>query len=148
MNRQDIIDKMTPSEKEVFEKYSNTVLFPLFPIEDFMREIGIQIIVNGTIPQKDCTYKIIDNIFSIIIHPELATDELELRESLAIMLMGYFFDDKANDLYNDKKLMLQRIRAAIVFLLPTEVLENKIKEMRLLLLNEKKLVKTKNIGMA
>lgn len=40
MNRQDIIDKMTPREKEIFEKYQGT--YP-FPIRKFIEEIGIKI---------------------------------------------------------------------------------------------------------
>lgn len=40
MNRQDIIDKMNPSEKEIFEKYQDT--YP-FPIRKFIEEIGIKI---------------------------------------------------------------------------------------------------------
>lgn len=109
MNRQDIIDRMALREKEIFKKYENT--YP-FPIRKFIEEIGIEIIEEEEIDNRQhCTlskektdrgarYKII-----------LTKTGYEKDFAICTRLMHYLFDS-----WDDKDIRM--VEFAFQFLLP------------------------------
>lgn len=115
MNRSDIIDKMTPQEKEVFEKYKDT--YP-FPIRKFIEEIGIKIEYDD---DPVCFNKTnwTDNIFYISNHDNVRKMKISKNIKylvLASQLLTYFFyrdnpmslvgKEGANNLSEENKILV------------------------------------------
>lgn len=129
MNRQDIIDKMTLSEKEFFEKYKDT--YP-FPIRKFIEEIGIKIEYDD---DPVCFNKTnwTNNIFYISNHDNVRKMKISKNIKdvlLTLQLLTYFFyrdnpmplvgKEGSNELSEEDKILV------CVFLMPHEVFREQV----------------------
>ena len=138
MNRQDIIDKMTPSEKKVFEKYKDT--YP-FPIRKFIEEIGIKIVCNEDEQNLAEMYEK-DGAFYMHIskHHEVGVQAKDM--SYLVLFMHHLFT-RNNAFLNEYTCEIKKLNEEMkillsVFLMPLDVFKRQVRKFNC---NAKKLSK-------
>ncbi len=129
MNRQDIVAKMNPHEKEIFEKYKNT--YP-FPTRKFIEEIGIKIEYDDDQNPKNQIKMIekIDATFCMVISSQCKKTKKEQDLILLCQLIYHLFTK--NDLrYNESTYSMgempeETIITLCAFLMPSDIFKKQI----------------------
>lgn len=127
MNRQDIIDKMTQQEREVFEKYKDT--YP-FPIRKFIKEIGIKIEYDDD-PKNWAKVVEKEGVIYMIFSNHLGKQNKIIEDITLLMQLIHYLFIRSNPVYNAMNCTLNKLDemskiSICVFLMPVDVFKRQV----------------------